>query len=528
MLPIVQRELMLAARALSTYRNRVLVVGVCTLVATLIMLLSLGGLNPSMIGRQMFGTLTFLALLFCVFDGVRKTADCLSEEIREGTIGLLFLTDLKSHDIVIGKLAANSLNSIYGLLSIMPLLGLPMLMGGVLLGEFIRVSIALLSVLMFSLCAGMWVSSWTRDEQASISRSFALMLLFMFVPEFFPYHFVKLLSPYEAFRIASTGFYQSHLLGQYYLALATTQILSLIFLVLASVTLPFTFRSEPKALSLPKRFSKKPAHFAAQDLPLHLTRLTVSKLGDENPMHWLASRKGLQRKTGNMYLVLAVFLGVSCILFSIFIDYSWTAFIALFLVLNFLFKLRFASISCNCMAEARRNNALEMIMVTPLGESEILNGIESAQNRLLRSGLKMYAIEWACLTTSFLISAIRDNHFSGTSSDTASLCFIASCLYGLIFVGDCAALRATGAWMGLVSPKESSAVFKTAMLVLVIPVLSLMLSCFGLPILFGLPLFCLVFFGSKLRAQFRTIVENRYQPVPKSLPMNSVATPPII
>ena len=34
------------------------------------------------------------------------TADCLSEEKREGTLGLLFLTDLRGYDIVVSSSSA--------------------------------------------------------------------------------------------------------------------------------------------------------------------------------------------------------------------------------------------------------------------------------------------------------------------------------------------------------------------------------------------------------------------------------------
>ena len=57
------------------------------------------------IAIALFGVLTGTAVLYCLLSGVRSTADCLSVEKREGTLGLLFLTDLKGYDVVLGKLA---------------------------------------------------------------------------------------------------------------------------------------------------------------------------------------------------------------------------------------------------------------------------------------------------------------------------------------------------------------------------------------------------------------------------------------
>jgi ABC-type transport system involved in cytochrome c biogenesis permease component len=93
-LPIVERELRVAARRSSTYWSG-------------------------------------LMFLYCLGHGRRSTADCLSEEKREGTLGLLFLTDLKGADIVLGKLAATSMRGFYGFLAVFPVLAIPLLLGGI-------------------------------------------------------------------------------------------------------------------------------------------------------------------------------------------------------------------------------------------------------------------------------------------------------------------------------------------------------------------------------------------------------------
>ena len=103
-LPIVERELRVAARGRRTYWLRMAValgavfIGACIFVLTL-------GLPSELTGRHIFGWLSGLLLLYCLAYGRRSTADCLSQEKREGTLGLLFLTNLKGHDVVLGKLA---------------------------------------------------------------------------------------------------------------------------------------------------------------------------------------------------------------------------------------------------------------------------------------------------------------------------------------------------------------------------------------------------------------------------------------
>jgi ABC-type transport system involved in multi-copper enzyme maturation permease subunit len=176
-LPIVARELLVAARRPMTYWSRAAVVLVVVIVSAWVFMVQTGA-RSSEIGRMLFYVLTAGAGFYCLFAGVRSTADCLSEEKREGTLGLLFLTSLRGHDIVLGKLAANSLGSIYGLLAIIPALGLPLLLGGTPAGQFARVSLGLLATLLFSLTAGLLASAMCRSSRKAMSLAFLIILFF--------------------------------------------------------------------------------------------------------------------------------------------------------------------------------------------------------------------------------------------------------------------------------------------------------------------------------------------------------------
>ena len=127
-LPIVARELRIAARRRSTYWVRSGAALVIMVIGTWFFLVN-EQRPPHEIAVVLFSILTGGAVLYCLFCGVRSTADCLSEEKREGTLGLLFLTDLKGYDVVFGKLAATSLNGFYGVLAVVPMLALPLLDG---------------------------------------------------------------------------------------------------------------------------------------------------------------------------------------------------------------------------------------------------------------------------------------------------------------------------------------------------------------------------------------------------------------
>src|SRR6266404_9289456 len=152
-LPIVERELRVAARRRGTYWNRAL----AALSAILVFSGTLwfeGRVAPKELGKDVFHVLSGLFLFSSMMAGIRYTADSLSEEKREGTLGLLFLTDLKGYDVVLGKLVATSLDAFYGLIALLPILALPLMLGGITLAEFGRMALVAINALFFSLALG--------------------------------------------------------------------------------------------------------------------------------------------------------------------------------------------------------------------------------------------------------------------------------------------------------------------------------------------------------------------------------------
>src|SRR5437867_908357 len=128
-LPIVARELRVASRRRVTYWVRSGAALVVIVIGTWLFLMMQRD-PPAEIAKYLFGVLTGSAVLYALLSGVRDTADCLTSEKRDGTLGLLFLTDLKGYDVVIGKLAATSLNALYSVIAVLPMLGVPLLLGG--------------------------------------------------------------------------------------------------------------------------------------------------------------------------------------------------------------------------------------------------------------------------------------------------------------------------------------------------------------------------------------------------------------
>src|SRR5262245_38315203 len=175
-LSVAERELRAAARHRGLYRLRWI-----TAAAFFVLLLWLSWVFDLFqnrgAGRDVFQAFSVVTFLYCLFVGATGTADCLSREKREGTLGLLFLTNLNSAEIVAGKLCSNALAAIYSLLAIFPVMALPVLIGGITFGQFWRTVLALLNTLFFAIVAGFVASVVSVRQFPAIAFATALALV---------------------------------------------------------------------------------------------------------------------------------------------------------------------------------------------------------------------------------------------------------------------------------------------------------------------------------------------------------------
>src|SRR5207247_5468041 len=111
------------------------------------------------------------------------------------------------------QLIGTSIRSAFGLFAIFPILGLPLLMGGVTGGEVWRVVLTLLATLFSSLSLGMFVSAFNREARQAMAATFlGILMLSGILPAFwwlgFILHGVRpgtgllLFSPVQLFRSA--------------------------------------------------------------------------------------------------------------------------------------------------------------------------------------------------------------------------------------------------------------------------------------------------------------------------------------
>src|SRR5262245_7211854 len=174
-LSVAERELRAAARHPATYRVRSLTA--MAFFALLVwMIWVFGGFSRLGAGPNIFQALSIVTFSYCMILGATRTADCVGWEKREGTLGLLFLTNLNSAEIVAGKLCSSALAAVYGFFAIFPLLALPVLMGGVGFDYFWQTVLALINALCFSLAAGFLASVFCARQFPAVALAIGLVV----------------------------------------------------------------------------------------------------------------------------------------------------------------------------------------------------------------------------------------------------------------------------------------------------------------------------------------------------------------
>lgn len=419
-LPIVDRELRVAARRPRTYWSRLGIAFVAIAVGAV--LLGVYSLEPqAQIGKTLFWALTGLSFVYCLFAGRLSTADSISEEKREGTLGLLFLTDLKGYDIVFGKVFATSLNSFYGLLAVFPVLALPMLLGGMTNGEFARMVLVLVNTFLLSLAIGIFCSALSRDARRAYGGNLLMSLLILvlvpwlmaflyalftvvpMMPELF------LASPiYAAFAAEDTRY--SFEAKYFWGSITITQVWIWLLLGIACRAVPRTWQDQP-SVTRGARFTWRgfwrwlSYGSAAKQRPFR------KRLLDVNGFYWLTARARL--KPLHVWLLIAGAAAWWVAGWWLTDDQVWfdaSIGIALAIILNSAIKLWIAMEAGQQLAEDRRAGSLELILSTQLTIRDILKGQFLALRRQFLGPL----LAIIAISIGFMVMSLRDEYATQT------------------------------------------------------------------------------------------------------------------
>ena len=530
-LPIVARELGVAARRPGTYWFRFWAAGVTLALFVFPCLTSDETITE--LGPGLFMFLSIVVLCLCLVSGVFLTADSLSMEKREGTLGLLFLTDLKGYDVVLGKMAANSLHAFFGLLAVFPVLALPLLSGGLSVGEFWRIMLVFLLTLYFSLGIGMLVSAVSHEGRRAMAITFGVTaLLAGMLPALWQLYSLfngsasisALLWPSPIYAY-TRGFDDSYNVRfgpeDYRNAVLTLFLIASACVVGASLLLPRLWQKGSTSDATKER--GRLAFFPA-------ARSRRAPLGQANPFAWLArgdraAQSGWMRMLalpGVLWLLtLVVCLGRNGNRYFLFT-------ILLVLGMHFIVKVMIAMESGRRFHQDKQSGALELLLATPLPAKDIVSGQQAGLRAQFDGAL--WAVTVANILTLcgyFVISAQQPG---GDAEETATLIefFLGSTV---VLWTDASALYWTGMWRGLTAKKHPRSAVATWGLVIAPPWLfAFFLICtapiwgsglnqggfmfltflwYGAGVVVDIA--CIGWAKSNLTSSFRAVVSERYQ-----------------
>lgn len=390
LLPVVERELRVAARERSTYRVRFIAAFLTILFSCFSLWFVRIAFNERPIPpRELFLFLSWISYIFVAIAGFTITCDSISQEKRDSTLGLLFLTDLRGYDIVLSKFAVGAARGFYALIATVPVLALPLMMGGTNLSELARTTGVLLLTLLFSMSIGLACSSFVQKNWTAfgVSAGFlfffaallpaASQLLRAYYRNATLAHYLELPSPsyamYMSFRnaIGLTG-------NDFVYSILIVLSVSFLAVLITSFQTPRVWQDRPP----PRRW----AYFLKQLRAMKYGSPEIRaqfrhRLLELNPIFWLSRR---ERVSSPGILAMFFLLGALAAWVG---SQDWSflnpranvvlpfvAWIITGIAAHIFILLRLAVLASERFGEDRRTGALELILSTPISIKSILAG----------------------------------------------------------------------------------------------------------------------------------------------------------
>ena len=385
-LPVIEMEMRSASRRRWTFVLRLLFALAGS--AACLVVLALPRLGFAQRGQTMLILLSFLSLAFCLAAGGFLTADCVSAEKRDGTLGLLFLTPLSGVDVVLGKMICHGLQTFYGVCAVFPVFFLPLLTGGVTWGEVSRILLALAVALILSASLGMVVSTLGTESRRTIMATLTSIVLLAAVPMLFllvrgmfrpmrgTLFNLAQLSPVftvlSAFDFSYRGAVGPRL---FWGSLSAISGLSLALIIVSALLVRQVYQVAEKSNTLRR------------------TRSVLPRLKDvfnRNPYEWIILRSADEGHSLGVFTYFAIPLFAVMLVISLTTRFWGESFSAAFftaLTMHLVTKLRFAVEATRQINTDHQTGAMELLLVTTLPENGILEGHQNALRRISRKPL---------------------------------------------------------------------------------------------------------------------------------------------
>jgi ABC-type transport system involved in cytochrome c biogenesis permease component len=464
LLPVVERELRVAARRRGTYWSRLAAAVAGWAVAAWILAAANNGSAQN--GAIVFRILAALVFVYAALAGLLATGDCLSEEKREGTLGLLFLTDLKGYDVVFGKLASTSVKTFYGVLAVAPVLAVSVVLGAVTGGEVARVILVAINLLFFFLSAGLFASAVCRQDNRALGLGVILSVgLLVGIPAAARVPALHIARPDAGFIFspafgcfaAFENLYHRFPRAWFWLNGLLTQIYAWSLLGLACWIVPRSWQDSSAGKESRRRRLVK----------MKSVRGTAERkeVLAVNVFLWRAARPGMQRTVVWLALLAVALLWWAVDSVLPVTRFDVTKDILTLLLAGVVVKAWLASEASATLSADRRNAAMELLLTTPLPEQEILKGQRLA---LWRQFAEPAAAIFLANMALLVMEVIQ---LPSGAPDDYNLLVGMHLIAGASLLVDLLALSWVGMWLGLVQRKPNRAAALALFQILLVPYL---------------------------------------------------------
>jgi len=386
--PLITRELQVQSRKRATYNGRV------TWGLLILFLLAFFALNfpvQSANGRYLLALIHAPITLILFLQTPLGAADAISREKREGTLGLLLLTGLTPREVVLGKLVANFIQLFYFVLTMLPFIIIPVLLGGVGPQDFLLSVVIWISIVAAGLSAGLVASAIFTGFGAAICcamvlaaalivliSSFVVNTLFTFpnrFPEDLPLSMrifvvgpALMIFPMQARDVVGTFFASPRWF--FYACEAGLLILSALILRRSIKFCARKVAQHAESAVETKRQAAFRRKFLTPVLWRKAFRRSLGSKLQRNPLIWLEYRTAWAR--ASRWIIVLLVVGIETILFSSLEnreEFIGAHFMMLFALIAFIaFK------SSSSFHREKESGAFELLLVAPLTEKQLLSG----------------------------------------------------------------------------------------------------------------------------------------------------------
>ncbi|HUS34187.1 MAG TPA: ABC transporter permease subunit [Verrucomicrobiae bacterium] len=384
--PLIARELRIQSRKRATYDLRAFIaLGVLVIIWLFVSQFPQHTTN----GTHLFTLIHFVLALLLFIIAPIGAADSISREKREGTLGLLLLTELTPMQIVLGKIAAHLIRVTYFAVTILPFTIIPVLMGGVEPKDFLFSIIILITIAAVGLSAGLIASALCLNFAAAIAWAIIFAALLTLVaggsvinillvqfptgslgdmPGFFRYFFalgpLTMLFPMQVPDIA----------GRFIASRSAVPMIEVGFILFSIIflrcSLVFCARQIARHAELAGETKRRAAFrrtFLTPFLLRNSFRRSMSRKLDRNPLLWLEYRTPWARAA--RWTIACLILGIEI---RMLIDLpNRQEFIGVQAILLWALLLFLTLKSSSAFQNEKETGAFELILVTPLTETKL-------------------------------------------------------------------------------------------------------------------------------------------------------------